>query len=127
LQAATKHEINDFIAGPIFYALGIMLSLAFFPEPIGYASIMILTLGDGFSTLLGMKMGKHIFHYNKVKSFEGTFFGFIFAFAGALVFVSPLKALFGALLGMAAEILPSPVNDNLTIPIVAGITMVLIP
>jgi len=127
LNAAIRPEMYEFVTAPIFYAIGIMGALTLIPEPVGYASIAILTLGDGFAMLLGRKIGRHVFSYNKGKRVEGTVFGFLFAFMGASLFVSPLKALLGATVGMFIESLPAPVSDNLTIPIISGLIMTMIP
>jgi len=124
-KAAIQPEIYEFATAPIFFAMGIMLTLVLFRPPISYASIAIFTLGDGIATLFGKKIGNHAFLYNKSKMVEGTFFGFLFASLGASLFISPLKALAGAVLGMIAESLPAAVNDNLTIPLVAGLTMLI--
>jgi dolichol kinase len=43
------------------------------------------------------------------------------------MFVDPVKALIGAFLGMLIEVLPLPINDNLTIPLAAGLALTLIP
>lgn len=125
-RAATKPEIHEFVTTPIFFATGIMLALILFPNPINYASIAIFTLGDGTATLFGRKLGKTVFPLNKGKRIEGTVFGFIFAFLGALLFVSHLEALIGAAVGMLAEALPTPINDNLTIPLTAGLLLILL-
>ncbi len=122
-HAATKPERHEFVTAPIFFATGIMLTLLLFLEPINYASITIFTLGDGAATLFGRRLGRHVFPFNKGKRLEGTIFGFIFAFLGALLFVSPLEALIGAALGMLMEALPTPLNDNLTVPLTAGLAL----
>jgi dolichol kinase len=126
-KAAITPEIHEFVTSPIFFAVGMILALVVFPIPVGYAAIAPLTLGDGFATLFGKKLGRHAFPYNKGKMFEGTFFGFLFAFVGAWFFVGPLKALVAAAAGMLAETLPTPVNDNLTIPVVSGLVLLVIP
>jgi HAD superfamily phosphoserine phosphatase-like hydrolase len=125
-NAANKPEMYEFITAPIFYALGIILALILFSEPVGYASIAILTLGDSFATLFGRKMGCHVFNYRMGKSVEGAFFGFIAAALGATFFVPPLEAFLGATGGMLIENLPLPINDNLTIPIISGLIITLI-
>jgi dolichol kinase len=127
LNAAVKSEMHEFITAPIFYAMGIIIALILFSEPVGYASIATLTLGDGFAEIVGAKKGRHVLPYNRGKSIEGSAFGFVIAFIGASLFVSPLKALLGATIGMFVESLPTPVNDNLAIPIVSGFFMSLIP
>jgi len=125
-RATVKLELYEFATAPIFYAFGIMLSLIIFPPHFGYASIAILTLGDGAASLLGKKFGKTRYPFNKAKNLEGSFFGFIFAFSGAVFFVDPIRAFIAAVAGMLAECLPIPVNDNLTVPLTAGFMLMMI-
>jgi HAD superfamily phosphoserine phosphatase-like hydrolase len=126
-NAAITPEIYEFVTSPIFFAVGIILALVVFPVPVGYAAIAIQTLGDGFATLFGKRLGKHAFPYNRGKMVEGTFFGFLFAFVGAWFFVGPWRALVAAAAGMLVESLPTPVNDNLTMPVVSGLVLLVIP
>jgi HAD superfamily phosphoserine phosphatase-like hydrolase len=125
-RAAIKPEFYEFITAPIIYAIAIMVSLILFPSPINYASIAILALGDGFATLFGKKFGRTTFPFNKGKQVEGSFFGFLFAFMGALAFVNPTQALIASAIGMLVESLPTPVSDNLTVPIVSGLVLTVI-
>jgi len=126
-NAALKPEIYEFVTAPIFFAFGIMLALILFPAPISFASIAAFTFGDGFATIFGKTIGKHAFPYNKGKKIEGTLAGFVFALLGALVFVNPLRAVVGAATAMIVETLPAPINDNLTMPVLAGLAMSLLP
>ena len=119
-RAAVKLELYEFTTDPIFYAFGIILSLIIFPPQFGYASIAILTLGDGAASLFGKKLGKTPYPFNKAKNLEGSIFGFIFALSGAVFFIDPIRAFIAAMAGMLAECLPMPLNDNLTIPLTAG-------
>jgi HAD superfamily phosphoserine phosphatase-like hydrolase len=125
-RAATKPEIHEFVTAPIFFAIGIILALLLFPEPISYASIAVFALGDGAATLFGRKLGRKVFPFNKGKRMEGTVFGFIFAFLGALLFVGPLEALIGAAVGMLMEALPTPISDNITIPLASGLVLTML-
>ena len=124
-QAAIKLEPYEFATAPIFYALGIILSLTIFPPTVGYASITILTLGDASASLFGRKFGKTPFPFNKAKNLEGSIFGFILAFLGAIFFVDPIRAFIAAIAGMLVESLPTPINDNLIIPLTTGIILTL--
>lgn len=126
-NAALQPEIQEFVTAPIFFAFGIMLSLLLFPPSIGFAAIAVFTFGDGFATIFGKTLGRHVIPYNKGKRIEGTIFGFIFASLVALFFVNPLKALVGAATAMVIETLPLPINDNLTMPLIAGLAMLLFP
>lgn len=125
--AARKSEFYEFATAPILFAMGIVFSLTFFSEPVSYASVAILTLGDSFASIFGKKFGRTVFPFNKGQHVEGTVFGFLFAFIGALFFVSPVKAFIGAATGMLVGCLPLPADDNLTIPIAAGLVLTMIP
>jgi len=126
-RAANKPELYEFATAPIFFALGIMLSLILFPASVSYASIAILTLGDGFANIFGRKFGSVTFPFNKGKNVEGSIFGFLFASVGAILFVNPVKAFVGAAVGMLIECLPLPINDNLAVPLASGLVLTLIP
>ncbi len=123
--ARTNSESDHFVAAPIFFAIGIILTLLIFPTHIAYASIAVLTLGDGFAGIFGKIFGKTPLFFNKKKKFEGTIFGFIFAFLGSSLFINPLEALVAAALGMLAECLPLPMDDNLVTPLSAGTALML--
>jgi len=124
--ARPNPEINHFVTAPIFFAIGIILSLLIFPTYIAYTSIAVLTLGDGFASIFGKIFGKNPLFFNRKKKFEGTICGFTCAFLGSILFVSPLKALVGAAVGMLAECLPLPIDDNLVTPLSAGTALTLL-
>jgi dolichol kinase len=116
-------EKKYFAAAPITFTLGILFSLLFFPLNVAYVSISVLTLGDGFANVFGKIYGKTCFFFNKNKTVEGTFFGFIFAFLGALIFVNPLHALIAVFFGMFVETLPLSFGENLVIPLSSGLVL----
>ena len=124
--AASNPEINHFVTAPISFATGILLTLLIFPTNIAYASIAVLTLGDGFACIFGKIFGKTPLFFNRKKKLEGTICGFTCAFLGATLFVSPLKALVAAAAGMLAECLPTPIDDNLVTPLAAGAAIILL-
>ena len=125
-NAANKTELYEFAAAPLHFALGIAISLLIFPAPIRYVAITTLTLGDGCAHLFGTKFGRTRLPFNKGKNLEGTIFGFLFAFLGAMIFVDPTRALIAAAVGMLVESLPLPLNDNLTMPLASGLVLTLI-
>ena len=125
VKSADKSELQEFAVAPIFYALGIMFSLLLFPQPVSYTSIAVLTFGDGFAAIFGRKLGRTVFPLNKGKKVEGSLFGWLLAFLASSLFVDPVRALIGATVGLLAECLPSPVNDNLVVPLVSGLVLTL--
>jgi dolichol kinase len=114
--------------GTLSFFFGSLLALLLFGSNINVASasIIILALGDSFSTLFGKRYGRHKIFYSKEKSVEGTIGGFVPAFIGAGIFVSSQVALVGALVGMAVESLSLKIDDNITIPVAAGFFMFLL-
>jgi len=126
LWAADRSELQEFNTAPIFHALGIALSLLIFPTRIGYAAIAVLTLGDSFASIFGKRFGRRKIPFNRGKSIEGSIIGLTVAFLGAWIFVDPITALVGAAAGILIEALPLPIDDNLLIPIAAGVSMYLL-
>ncbi|MBU2559933.1 phosphatidate cytidylyltransferase [archaeon] len=114
--------------GTITFFIGSLFALLLFRSNINIAcaAIIILALGDSFSTLAGKRYGRHKIVYSPEKSIEGTIGGFIPAFIGAAIFVSPQIAIVGAIVGMAAETLPAKIEDNIIIPLAAGLVMFLL-
>jgi dolichol kinase len=109
-----------------FFASLLVLLLFGSDLNVACAAIIILALGDSFSTLVGKRYGRHKLFYSREKSVEGSIGGFVPAFIGAAIFVSPQIALVGAVVGMAAESLPAKIDDNIIIPLAAGLVMFLL-
>ena len=122
-RAASQSELCEFTFAPLYFAFGILLTLVFVPAPASYAGIAIFALGDSSASLIGGTLTKKPFLFNRAKTLEGTLGGFFFAFLAGCVFVAPWIALVGAAVGMLVEFLPLPVNDNLLIPLSAGIVL----
>ena len=122
-KASGKLEFQEPVTSPIFYALAVIGTLLFFSKPVGYTSMAVLTLGDSCATIFGKLFGRRHIPFNKSKNIEGTLFGLLAAFLGSLFFVDPVKAMVASSAGMLIELFPSPVNDNLTIPLASGLAL----
>ncbi len=127
LKAATVSEQHELTVTPIFLALGIALSLVFFQSPVAYASIAVISLGDSAASIFGRFFGKTSIPFNKGKNLEGSVSGFAFALVGASCFLSIPSAIIGATIGMIVETLPLPVNDNLSVPLITGALLTILP
>lgn len=119
--AATGSEHWDLAVAPLYLAAGVLFCLAITP-PSGYVGITVLSLGDGTAKIIGRRFGKTIIAFNKPKTIEGTLAGLMVSALVASLYVNPPKAILAAGLGMLAEIIPTPINDNLLVPIVASLT-----
>jgi dolichol kinase/phosphoserine phosphatase len=122
-HAASQSELCEFTFAPIFFALGILLTLLLFSAPASYAAVAIFALGDSSASLIGSGLAGKPLLFNRAKTLEGSLGGFFFAFLAGSVFVSPWIALIGAVVGMFVEYLPLPLNDNLLIPLLTGLAL----
>jgi phytol kinase len=116
--------------GAITYFIGVILALQLFPSEIAYAAILILAVGDGVSALIG-PFGKMKTRLSDKKLFEGTIAGSIFGATAAMVFVNPLEAFVAAFVAMLFEAMEirfnqKLLNDNVTVPLVAGTVITLL-
>ena len=125
-RAVSQTELHEFATAPIFFALGILLTLMAFPAPTSSAAIAIFALGDSAASFFGGLFRGLTLPFNKGKTLAGSTIGFFFAFLGGLFFISPLGALVGAAIAMIIECLPLPVNDNLAIPLITGAALAFI-
>jgi dolichol kinase/phosphoserine phosphatase len=125
-NAVSPVERYEFAAAPLYFALGILLTLIIFPAPVNGAAVAIFTLGDSTASLFGGLISKKPLPFNKGKTVEGSLAGFFFAFLAGAFFVSPVLALIGAAVAMAIESLPLPLNDNILIPLGTGLALLLL-
>jgi HAD superfamily phosphoserine phosphatase-like hydrolase len=119
-HAATSEEFYEFRTAPIFFALGILLTLLLFPAPASSAAIATFAIGDSTASISGKMIGNRTLPFNKGKTLEGSVVGFFFAFLAAALFISPFRALSAAAVAMAIESLPLPLDDNLVVPLITG-------
>jgi dolichol kinase len=121
--AARGEESSGWILRPVSFAAGILIAMNLFPKPINYAAISVLTLADGLVSLVGTRFGHHHLPYNKKKTIEGSTFFFIASLLSTLIFVNPVAALLGSIVGTATESIFVEYTENLMIPITVGFSM----
>jgi dolichol kinase len=117
-----REEEKSTLMGSTYFLFSTLLTILLFPKSIAMVSLLILILSDTAAAWVGKGIGKtKIFG----KTLEGSL---AFFFCSLLiVWIYPnLNRFSGSLaaLGTAViEVLPIPVNDNLTIPLAAGTIM----
>ena len=119
-----EHEFHDF-TGATYMMISTLICIAVFPADIAFVAIAFLAIGDTLAALVGIPFGKRKL-LGTDKSLEGSTACFIGTFIFALFFLNPFIALAGAITATIAEIFPLPVDDNIKIPISAGIVMSLV-
>ncbi|WP_317064527.1 diacylglycerol/polyprenol kinase family protein [Methanoculleus caldifontis] len=106
--------------GALFFTLGALFSLVFFDKEIVFLSLVVLSLLDSVTTLVGIRFGRtRIYNH---KSLEGTVAGIAVTAAALALFVPPAPALVTAAAAGLTELV-SPVDDNLVIPVVACLVL----
>ena len=117
-----REEEKPTLMGSTYFLFSTILTILLFPKSIAIASLLILIVADTAAALVGRGIGRiSIFG----KTLEGSL---AFFFSSLLiVWIYPnLNRFSGGLAALGAtviEILPIKVNDNLTIPLVAGAIM----
>jgi dolichol kinase len=118
-----KHELHEF-TGATYLLISTLLCIAFFPKDITFVTLSFLAIGDTLAAIIGISFGKRkLLHTNK--SLEGSLACFVSTFIFALFFLHPFIALVGAISATVAEFSKIPVDDNLKIPLMAGLIMTL--
>ncbi len=113
--------------GAFFYFLGVSITMVLFSKSIVLGSILILAFGDSLSRLIG-PYGYLKHPFNNVKFMEGIVVAGIISGILASFHVGMLAAFLAAgaamfLEGLDIEINGHKVDDNITIPVVAGLVM----
>lgn len=127
-----RHHFEKFPGrGSICFLIGSFLASLLFAPSITLASILILAFGDSITNIAGGYFGKMPLPYNPKKNLEGPAAGALIAAVAASIFVPFPIALGAALLAMFVETLPLrigpwEVDDNITIPLVAGLVMTIL-
>lgn len=122
-------------AGIVLYPVAVLLLIAVFHRRLEVAAAVwgILAFGDGMASIVGMTLGRRKLPWNRGKSWAGTGAYWLFGTAGAwalLVWTAPDRYEAGfalaaaaatALVAAALESLPQGLDDNIGVPLVAGL------
>lgn len=124
-----KENEKNTVTGMPYFIGGILVTVLFFEKPIAITALCFLTFGDVTAALVGKKIGRHKLF--PPRSIEGSVAFFIMASLVGFVlkqyfFTADLTAtaiLASALVAAVVETLPIALDDNLTIPIIAGFVL----
>jgi acyl phosphate:glycerol-3-phosphate acyltransferase len=124
-----KPKEKEVITGATYLVLSATFIVFVFPKDIAVLSLLFLTVGDPFAALIGIRDHRlRIFG----KSLLGTLaFAITAASVGALAALHPAIPLAwwtipGAITAAIAELIPLPVDDNITVPVAAAAVMFLL-
>lgn len=128
IQGSERERDKDFpVRGALRFFTGALITMLLFrnSSDIVVSSIIVLSLADSATTLGGIYLGRHAIWYNKQKTIEGSISGFIISLSGLLLLTEmPIFLLIAATsVGVLVESLPIKIDDNITIPVAAGLTL----
>ena len=111
------------LTGATWVFVGALFTILLVPDPFNIISLLFLSFGDTFAAIIGTR-----FPYIKLgrKTLTGSIAGFSACLTIGLAINVPIAyeiIFIGAFMAMFVEILPLPVNDNVSIPIFSGLSM----
>jgi dolichol kinase len=110
--------------GAFWYVVGTLLAALLLSNTNEIAAaILTLSLGDSAATIFGVR-ACHPLPYNRCKTVEGSLAFFVFSLAVCL-FVGWIGVVLAALTAVL-EGLPSPIDDNLAIPVAAALFFIIL-
>jgi len=124
-----EHHMKRFPGRGVFYMfIGSIIVLSLFDKTTALASIMILSVGASITNIVGKDLGSIPFPYNKKKNIEGPLVGAVIAGFFASIYVPFDAAIIASLIALFVESLPLhwkgfEIDDNITIPLAAGLTL----
>jgi dolichol kinase len=128
LEAFDKRE--DLVSfpgkGAFFFMTGCLISIILFDRQVASAAILVLTFGDPVASFVGRYYGRTRSPISSKKLLEGTLAGIAAGAFAASFFVPVWQAILCSSAGMiveAAELEYIRVDDNLLIPVAAGIAL----
>ena len=111
------------VASSTWYALGLILVYAIFPLWVVVPAILTLGLADPAASTVGRIWGRRRLGKGSILG-TAVFAGIAYAIMSAAV--GPIAALLPALATAAIEVLPTRLDDNLTVPLAAATSLWLV-
>lgn len=133
MKPVMRESEKNSVSGMPFYALGVSLSLFFFPERIAVLSVLFLIFADPIASFCGILYGRDKILPNK--SLQGTIAAFSVCYIVTLVYglihTSPnmnllVFSILAGIIGAVSELCSQFVDDNLCIPVISGLGLFLI-
>lgn len=124
-----KEKERSRLSSMALFLMGCLLSFSLFERTVAVATVTFLIFGDVAAKILGLAYGRRpLFH----KTVEGTLAHLMACTVAAYLLYLHLGlslpvALAGGVAASLAEALPFGVDDNLTVPVISGFVMVILP
>jgi dolichol kinase len=121
-------EKAGFLLGTTNFLFANLFCIIFFSKSVAIASLVFLTYGDAMATIIGKKYGRIRFFKGKSLIGSASFFITCIVLGIGMKFLPGLELgflviLIGAFVAAIVELLPIPLDDNLTVAPVTCIVM----
>lgn len=128
-----RNELHG-LSGTTFIVIGAYILVFFFPRPITTLALLFLAIGDPVASAVGVLYGRDRIVGKKTLQGAIACFGVCFLISliffvsrGVLTERLMVASLLAGLIGTLAEIIPvGPLDDNLTLPLVSAIFLLLL-
>jgi glycerol-3-phosphate acyltransferase PlsY len=117
------NEKEGELTGATWVFVGALFTILLVPYPYSILALLFLSVGDTFAAIIGIK-------FPLIKVGEKTLSGSAAGFLACIIigFIVDLSiryeiVFFGAIMAMVIELIPLPINDNLSIPLFSGSAM----
>lgn len=120
------HEIKGGFTGASYILTTSAIMIALFPKAVAIASITYIIIGDTAAALVGRKWGRH--RIIGKKTFEGSSACLLSLVAVSFLIpgLPTIVAVAGALAATLAETFSGKLDDNLTVPVISGLVMLVV-
>jgi len=122
-QGAMRPEEGKRLTGSTYYLVACWFTILMFERNVAAAALLVLACADTAASVAGQAMGGY--QLTKGKTLSGTAAFLVTAFLVTLPLFPAPTAFAGAVIAAVTECLPLPLDDNITIPLAAGISLTL--
>lgn len=123
-QGAMRPGEEGRLTGATYYFLACWLTIFMFDRTIAIAALLILACADTAASVVGQAIGGY--RIGQRKTLAGTVAFLTTACLVMLPFFPLATSFVVASIAAVTEVLPLPVDDNVTIPLVTGISLTLL-
>jgi dolichol kinase len=118
-----QHEVSGGFTGASYILTTSTITIMLFPKTIAIAALVFIIVGDAAAALIGRRYGR--LRYMGGKSLEGSTACLISSFLASLLVpgLPVMAGLIGALTATVVEACSGSLDDNLTVPLAAGLAM----
>ncbi len=119
-----KEKEIDQLTGMSYVLIGSTIALLLFPPMVAVASLYFMSIGDPAASIIGKAIGR--FKVNGGRTVEGSVAMFVACLFVLFFLDLNFRAAFGALAAVLAEQFSGSIDDNLTVPVISGVVMIIL-